>query len=72
MTTERLVEVFREFGFVVKRPHIVTDRESGQSKGFGFVDLGSPDAADEAVSLMNGANIDGRNLRVDKAHERQS
>ena len=70
MTTDRLVEIFQEFGFPVRRPHIVTDRESGQSKGFGFVDMDTPNSADDAINALNGARVDGRTLRVDKAHEK--
>ncbi|WP_434043258.1 MULTISPECIES: RNA recognition motif domain-containing protein [Sorangium] len=50
--------------------HIVTDRESGQSRGFGFVTMGTPEQAQQAIEQMNGAMMDGRPLRVNEAEER--
>ncbi|WP_437711482.1 RNA-binding protein [Sorangium sp. So ce448] len=50
--------------------HIVTDRESGQSRGFGFVTMGTPEQAQQAIENMNGAMMDGRPLRVNEAEER--
>ncbi|MGK3999655.1 RNA recognition motif domain-containing protein [Sorangium sp. So ce1024] len=50
--------------------HIVTDRESGQSRGFGFVTMGTPEQAQQAIEQMNGALMDGRPLRVNEAEER--
>ena len=50
--------------------HVVTDRDSGQSRGFGFVTMGTPQAAADAISQMNGAMLDGRPLRVNEAEER--
>ena len=52
--------------------HVVVDRDSGQSRGFAFVTMGSADAASKAIAQMNGANLDGRALRVNEAEERQS
>lgn len=52
--------------------HIVTDRESGQSRGFGFVTMGNKDAATRAIESMNGSMLDGRPLRVNEAEERRN
>jgi RNA recognition motif-containing protein len=52
--------------------HIVTDRESGQSRGFGFVTMGNKDAATRAIEAMNGSMLDGRPLRVNEAEERRN
>lgn len=52
--------------------HVVTDRETGQSRGFGFVTMGSVDAAARAIESMNGSLLDGRPLRVNEAEERGS
>ena len=52
--------------------HPVMDRETGQSRGFAFVTMGSAQAAAKAIAEMNGAMIDGRNLRVNEAEERQN
>lgn len=50
--------------------HLVTDRATGQSRGFAFVTMGSPAEAQNAIQAMNGANLDGRALRVNQAEER--
>jgi RNA recognition motif-containing protein len=49
---------------------LFTDRETGRSRGFGFVTFNSPDAAANAVQHMNGADVDGRQVRVDMASSR--
>jgi len=50
--------------------HVVTDRDSGQPRGFAFVTMGSAQDAATAISKMNGAMLDGRALRVNEAEER--
>jgi RNA recognition motif-containing protein len=64
-------EAFAEFGEVTD-VHVVSDRETGQSRGFGFVTMGSAEAAMKAMEQMNGAILEGRALRVNEAEERQS
>ena len=49
---------------------IITDRETGRSRGFGFVEYGSDSDAEEAIRQMNDAELDGRKLRVNAAEER--
>jgi RNA recognition motif-containing protein len=68
-TGETVREAFSRIGEVTD-VHIVTDRTSGQSRGFGFVTMGSPAEAQKAIEAMNGANLDGRPLRVNEAEER--
>src|SRR5579859_4913618 len=68
-TTESLREAFSRIGEVTD-VHIVTDRTSGQSRGFGFVTMGTPAEAQKAIEAMNGATLDGRPLRVNEAEER--
>jgi RNA recognition motif-containing protein len=51
--------------------HVVTDRETGRSRGFAFVTMGSPQGAQKAIAAMNGAMVDGRPLRVNEAEERR-
>jgi cold-inducible RNA-binding protein len=68
-TSETVREAFARIGEVTD-VHIVTDRTSGQSRGFGFVTMGSPAEAQKAIESMNGANLDGRPLRVNEAEER--
>ncbi len=50
--------------------HVVTDRETGRSRGFAFVTMGSTTEAQNAIQGMNGAMLDGRPLRVNEAEER--
>ncbi len=68
-TNETVREAFARIGEVTD-VHIVTDRTSGQSRGFGFVTMGTPAEAQKAIETMNGANLDGRPLRVNEAEER--
>jgi RNA recognition motif-containing protein len=65
-----LQEAFAQNGREVTDVHVVTDRETGQSRGFGFVTLATPDQARAAMAEMNGAMLDGRPLRVNEAEER--
>ena len=62
---------FSEFGEVTD-VHLVSDRVTGQSRGFGFVTMGSSDAAIKAIAQLNGAMLEGRALKVNEAEERQS
>jgi RNA recognition motif-containing protein len=68
-TADALRESFAEFGEVTD-VHVVTDRESGQSRGFAFVTMGTTQAASAAIAKMNGAQLEGRALRVNEAEER--
>jgi len=68
-TVETVREAFARIGEVTD-VHIVTDRATGQSRGFGFVTMGSPAEATKAIETMNGASLDGRALRVNEAEER--
>ncbi len=53
---------------------VITDRDTGRSRGFGFVTFDDDDAADKAVAALNGTELDGRTMRVDvaQAKERKS
>ena len=68
-TTETLREAFSAHGEVTD-VHVVTDRDSGQSRGFGFVTMGTDQEAAKAMASMNGQMLDGRELRVNEAEER--
>jgi RNA recognition motif-containing protein len=70
-TSEALRNEFAAQGEVTD-VHLVSDRDSGQSRGFGFVTMGSAAEATKAIAAMNGATLDGRALRVNEAEERQS
>lgn len=67
MNEDDLGTVFAEYGNVgsVK---IIKDKFSGQSKGFGFVDMQEETEADNAIKNLDGKEVSGRNLRVNKAH----
>jgi RNA recognition motif-containing protein len=51
---------------------VITDRESGQSRGFGFVEMSSSGEAQKAISQFNGTDLQGRTLNVSEAKERSS
>jgi len=70
-TSESLRDAFSACGEVTD-VHIVQDRETGQSRGFAFVTMDSDAAATKAISTLNGSSLDGRQLRVSEAEERQS
>ena len=62
--TERLRELFEQIEGV-QSVTIVTDRDTGQSRGFGFVEVATAEAANDAVTKLNGVQLDGRALRVE-------
>ncbi|KAL7595790.1 glycine-rich RNA-binding protein 4, mitochondrial [Lactuca sativa] len=64
-----LKEAFSGFGEVVEA-RVITDRESGRSRGFGFVSYNSEDCAKEAMTAMDGQELNGRSVRVSLATER--
>jgi len=65
-TEESLREAFSRFG-TVESVNIITDRDTGQSKGFGFIELSSKQEAAEAIGKMNTSEMDGRTLKVSEA-----
>jgi RNA recognition motif-containing protein len=69
VTSDALRAAFAPSGDVTD-VHLVTDRDSGQSRGFGFVTMGNAHEAAKAIAAMNGAMLDGRALRVNEAEER--
>ncbi|KAL3724547.1 hypothetical protein ACJRO7_029684 [Eucalyptus globulus] len=66
-----LKDAFSSFGEVVEA-RVITDRDSGRSRGFGFVSFSSDESASSAVSAMDGQDLQGRNIRVSYATERPS
>ena len=50
---------------------VMLDRATGRSRGFGFVEMSTPEGAQKAIQSLNGADFEGRNLRVDMAEERR-
>lgn len=68
-TTADLETLFARHG-KVEKAQIITDRDTGRSRGFGFVEMGSSEDARAAIEALNGRNIDGRDLTVNVAKER--
>lgn len=64
-----LKEIFEEYGDV-SSVKIITDKYSGRSKGFGFIEMPNDDAANKAIEELNEAELDGRNMRVNQAREK--
>lgn len=67
---ERLEEIFSEHG-KVRSARVVSDRETGRSRGFGFVVMSSESEMNDAIANLDGKNLDGRAIRVNVAEERQ-
>lgn len=70
MSDDELKELFTEFG-EVSSAKIISDRETGRSRGFGFVEFDSEDEAQAAIKAMNGKDVDGRALTVNVARPRE-
>ena len=70
VTSEDLQEHFATAGSV-SSANIVMDRETGRSRGFGFVEMGSDDEAAAAIEQFNGQEYDGRNMVVNEARPRE-
>ena len=66
-----LRDAFGAYGEVTDAK-VITDRDTGRSRGFGFVTFTTEDEAADAIESMNGAELDGRTLRVDSAHDKRS
>ena len=69
MTEDDLHQAFAEFGEVTSAK-IITDRDTGQSKGFGFVEMPNQSEGEAAISALNESDVKGRNLRVNEARPR--
>jgi RNA recognition motif-containing protein len=65
----RLRSEFEQFGEIVD-VKVIRDRETGRSRGFGFVTFANPEDADKAIKGKNGSAIEGRNVTVNEAQER--
>jgi RNA recognition motif-containing protein len=68
-TNSDLQQAFEACGTVVEAK-VVTDRETGRSRGFGFVTFEDEQGANRAIEELDGSTIDGRTIRVDKANDR--
>jgi len=63
-----LESLFSQYGEIVS-VNIVTDRVTGRARGFGFVEMGTEEAAQAAIQGLNGVELDGRQLRVNEAQD---
>jgi RNA recognition motif-containing protein len=70
MNEDSLKAVFEQYGEVLSA-RIISDRETGRSKGFGFVDMADDSAAKEAIEALNEKEVEGRSLRVNEARPRE-
>ncbi|MGB9358591.1 MAG: RNA-binding protein [Acidimicrobiia bacterium] len=68
-TTADLETLFAQHGDV-KTAQVINDRDTGRSRGFGFVEMETQEGADSAISALNGTDLDGRDLAVSVAKER--
>jgi RNA recognition motif-containing protein len=69
-TEDELRTLFAQAG-TVRSVHIATDRDSGRSRGFGFVEMGSQSEMDKAIHMFNGSEMNGRSLTVNQARPRE-
>ncbi len=69
-TDEELRQVFEQHGSLVSAT-VIMDRDTGRSRGFGFVEFSSDDDGRKAITALDGSDMDGRALRVNEAHERR-
>ena len=70
VTSEDLQEYFGAAG-AVESANVVFDRETGRSRGFGFVEMADEDSANNAIAQFNGQEYDGRNIVVNEARPRE-
>jgi RNA recognition motif-containing protein len=68
--TENTLRALFESHGTVDRVSIVTDRETGRSRGFGFVEMPNDHEGDQAIARLNGADLDGRAINVNEARPR--
>ena len=70
-TDQELQDLFATHG-TVQSANVVTDRYTGRSRGFGFVEMGSAEEAQQAITALNGTEYEGRNLVVNEARPKES
>jgi RNA recognition motif-containing protein len=69
-TEDELRTVFQRHGSV-DSVNVITDRETGRARGFAFVEMSEPSAADDAIRALDGTELGGRSLRVNEAQDRR-
>jgi RNA recognition motif-containing protein len=71
-TSEQQIRSLFETHGSVDRVNVVTDRDTGQARGFAFVEMGNTSEADQAIAALNGTDVDGRTLNVNEARPKTS
>ncbi|MFW5753065.1 MAG: RNA recognition motif domain-containing protein [Planctomycetota bacterium] len=66
----QLQSIFAEYGNVTSAK-VIMDRDTGRAKGFGFVEMADPNAAQQAIQAVNGMELEGRSLKVNEARPRE-
>jgi RNA recognition motif-containing protein len=69
-TDSELESLFNQHGEVA-RAQVITDRDSGRSRGFGFVEMSSEESAQQAISALDGKDVNGRQIKVNVAKPRR-
>ncbi|KAF5083444.1 RNA recognition motif [anaerobic digester metagenome] len=69
MTVEELKDIFEAFGKVLD-VKIIIDRQTGRSKGYGFIEMENDEEALKAISALNDTQVKGRNIKVNNAHRK--
>jgi RNA recognition motif-containing protein len=70
VTDEELKALFAQFG-EVKSAKVIKDKFTGESRGFGFIEMASASEAEQAISNLNGMDLEGRKIRVNEANPRE-
>ena len=65
-TEDQVRSIFEAYG-AVEKVNVITDRDTGQPRGFAFVEMPDDDAASKAIEALNGTNLSGRNLNINEA-----
>jgi len=68
---DQIRSLFEAYG-AVDRVNVVTDRDTGQPRGFAFVEMSDDDAANKAMEGLNGSNLGGRNLNINEARPKEN
>jgi len=71
MTPEEIKEVFLPYGNVLS-VKIITDKQTGRSKGYAFVEMENDDEAQNAIKALNETEVKGRNVKVNSAHRKEN
>ena len=70
VTDQDLQKLFEAYG-KVDRSNVISDRETGRSKGFGFIEMPEQSEGQEAIEELDGQDVDGRNIRVNEARPKE-